>query len=105
MAKMRPPLIQGAYFDDFRGKQLNHFTRSWMLHHRKVGGPIVGAGVKMQLKELEWILESLSPEGLQLEEGEMWDHMTGRADVVGTRKGRRGEDEDAESRDQAEQDD
>lgn len=84
LCKMRPPELQKEYLAEYIGDDA-HFLRSWILMKRKVGGAMVGGGLKIARKELEWLF--MVENGIIPPLEEMQEHFSDRALLVGVRKG------------------
>ncbi|MFT4538293.1 MAG: hypothetical protein ACI835_000726 [Planctomycetota bacterium] len=85
MTKIRPPKIQATYYSENFEGTVGHRIRCYFLNARKVGGPRVGAGMKLQLDEFRWFLDSVA--GRALPEGDIWFHIGLRKTGMAQRRG------------------
>lgn len=96
LTKIRPPKIQSNYIGDQLEEAktrlaagddelMTHLVLCYLVQGRKVGGPRVGGGPKLQRVELGWYLDALA--GRDLPFDEIWAHVGARKVTMASRRG------------------
>lgn len=62
ICKFEPPALQSDVLRDIPLDRVDLLWRAFVLLKHKVGGPVVGAGKRMKLQDLEWFLEAADPD-------------------------------------------
>lgn len=62
ICKFEPPALQNDVIRDIPLERIDLLWRSFVLQKHKVGGPVVGAGKRMKLQDLDWFLQAANPD-------------------------------------------